>query len=426
LPTLPPIQDGIPDVFIEGQELDFGHVARAGGGDDLVDDDVSSNDDENTNNNDPFDDDDDDDDEDSNGLDYSSDDDDNNLRFDADLEEFKLVDFADPNPGKKMPVDRRRYKDGPSPPDYSVMSSVEKSIAKEAYNRDRRKWVDQRRKKRVNSLAEIELNWTGVCTATLHTINEVENGTRLAVGQTFLNRDLIKIRTAEEANLHGIYVTILKSSKFTFCSSGIGFGVSATNSESSGWKITKCIIREGDTGGDVLANAASTGRSPFHAEWLIPIIMPTIAETPMASNMMLRAILKPYVKEAFLTDGIVQVAWTTARKLLFGIPSENVIYTHHVANRLREQGHHVSIKYTTRKEALKNIDRLVVSEELLRLKAKNETLSMEERHSFVVNWKKANKSLLVSPLGSTKHHLRFVHGVFFALSFSTRTVPELQ
>ena len=303
------------------------------------------------------------------------------------------------------------------------MSSVEKKIAKEAYDIDRRKWIDQRRKKRVNSKAEIELNWTGVCTSTLRTMNEVENGTRLAVGQTFPNRDLITLRTAEEANLRGIYVTILKSSKFTFCSSGVGFYVSATNSESSGWKISKCITREGDTGVDVLENVASTGRSPIRAQWLIPIIHLTIAEAPMASNQMLRAILKPYAKEAFL---ILQVARTTARKFLFGTPLENVKYTQHVANRLREQGHHVSIKYTTGKVTIKNVERLVVSEELLRLKALNETMSVEERRTFVLNWKKENKQLLVSQLGSKKDNLKFVHGVFFAPSFSTRTVPELQ
>jgi hypothetical protein len=252
-PSLPPIYDGIPDVFIEGQKLDFGQGAGARGGDDLVDDDVcSKNDDENTNNDVAFDDDDDDEDsnyygngkdDDPNGLDYSSDDDDNNLRFDADLEEFELVDFADPNRGKKTPVDRRRYKDGPSPPDYSVMSSVEKKIAKEAYDIDRRKWIDQRWKKRVKSKAEVELDWTGVFTSTLRTMKEVEDGTRLAVGQTFPNRDLIVLWTAEEANLRGIHVTILKSSKFTFCSSGVGFYISATNSESSGWKISKCSTR---------------------------------------------------------------------------------------------------------------------------------------------------------------------------------------
>ena len=87
-----------------------------GGGRACLDDDVSFNDN-------ALDDDDDEEDyengkdDDPNGLDYSSsDDDNNNLRFDADLEEFELVDFSDPNRGKKTPVDRRRYKDGPSPP----------------------------------------------------------------------------------------------------------------------------------------------------------------------------------------------------------------------------------------------------------------------------------------------------------------------
>jgi hypothetical protein len=262
-------------------------------------------------------------------------------------------------------------------------------------------------------------------------MKEVEDSPCLAVGQTFPNRDLIVLRTTEEANLCGIYVTIVKSSKFTFCSSGVGFYISATNSESSGWKISKCSTREGDTGVDVLANAnpdgaASTGRSPFRAQWLIPIIQSTIAKAPMASNMMLRAILKPYAKKAFLTDGIIQVARTTARKLIFGTPSKNVKYTHHVANCLRKQGHHVLIKYTTRKETIKNVEPFVVCEELLRLKAKNETIMVEERRTFVLNWKKANKYLLVSQLGSKKECLRFVHGVFFAPSFSTKTVPQLQ
>ena len=146
----------------------------------------------------------------------------------------------------------------------------------------------------------------------------------------------------------------------------------------------------------------------------------------MASNMMLIAILKPYAKEAFLTNGILQVARTTARKLIFRTSSENVKYTLHVANCLCKQGHHVLIKYTTRKETIKNVEHLVVSEELLRLKAKNETMSVEECCTFVLNWKKANKYLLVSQIGSKTQCLRFVHGVFFALSFSMRTVPELQ
>ena len=43
----------------------------------------------------------------------------------------------------------------------------------------------------MKSKAEVGLDWTGVCTSTLWTMKEVEDGTRLAVGQTFPNRDLM-------------------------------------------------------------------------------------------------------------------------------------------------------------------------------------------------------------------------------------------
>jgi hypothetical protein len=67
-----------------------------------------------------------------------------------------------------------------------------------------------------------------------------------------------------------------------------------------------------------------------------------------------------------------------------------------------------------------------MSEELLCLKAQNETMSVEERRTIVLNWKKADEYLLVSQLGSKTQRLRFVHGMFFAPSFSTKTVPQLQ
>jgi hypothetical protein len=58
---------------------------------------------------------------------------------------------------------------------------------------------------------------------------------------------------------------------------------------------------------------------------------------------------------------------------------------------------------------IKNIKRLVVSsEELLRLKANNETLSAEECRNFVQTWKREHKDLLVSQLGSKNQCLGFV------------------
>ena len=131
----------------------------------------------------------------------------------------------------------------------------------------------------------------------------------------FPSREIILLWTVEEANLCRIYVTILKSSKYTFHSSGARFCISATNSES-------CSTREGDIGEDVLApdnpdNAATSHRSPFCAKWLIPLIHSTIAKAPMASSIMLRAILKPYAKAYVLTDALLQVARCEARGYLW-------------------------------------------------------------------------------------------------------------
>ena len=134
-----------------------------------------------------------------NGLDCSSEDDDDNLIFDADLEEFELVDFANPNGGNKD--DRRCYKDGPLPPDYLGMSYIEKNLAKDEHNIIGRKWIDQQQKLRLKCIAEVDIDWTGVGTSTLRTMNKVEDGTHLAVGQMFPSREIILLWTVEEANL---------------------------------------------------------------------------------------------------------------------------------------------------------------------------------------------------------------------------------
>lgn len=157
-PCLPPLWGfGIPNASIhDGQELDFGRGAAVGGraAEDDCDDgfsefvevvDDKDNDDDFTEDVgcDEVDDDSQSDyhdagggDDDSKGLDYSSEDDDNNLLFDDDIEAFELVDRSDPKGGKReKTLDRRRYRDGPSPPDYTGMSDYEIKIAKDEYEK---------------------------------------------------------------------------------------------------------------------------------------------------------------------------------------------------------------------------------------------------------------------------------------------------
>ncbi len=146
----------------------------------------------------------------------------------------------------------------------------------------------------------------------------------------------------------------------------------------------------------------------------------------MASNKMPKAILLPYAKPYTLTDGLIQGARLEARKEIFGSPKENVHYTLHVKNALLAQGHHVSVKLTERKETVKNVQRLVVPEELMRLKMLNQTMGAAERKDFGKKWIKDNTDLLVSQLGPRNQGSNFVHGILFAPSFTKATVPHLQ
>ena len=90
------------------------------------------------------------------------------------------------------------------------------------------------------------------------------------------------------------------------------------------------------------------------------------------------------------------------------------------------QGHHVIVQITNRKETIKNIQRLVVAEELLRLKATKQSMSVNDRKTFAADWLHKHEDLLVSQIGSKTEGFQFVHAVFFAPSFTTATVPHLQ
>ena len=188
-----------------------------------------------------------------NCLDYSTDEDDADIYiFDPHLEEFELVDFVDPNKGSKKNRERRGNVGGPQPPDYSTMNPVDKKVAESDFIQERRRWCSKQRRSRMTNLSAGVTDFTGVLTETLRTMQQVEEGTPLLVGQSFPSRDIIMLWSAEEANMCGIHVIVHKSDKHTFKAYGNQFYVNGSNSESGGWKITACQTREGDAGDDVL------------------------------------------------------------------------------------------------------------------------------------------------------------------------------
>ena len=53
---------------------------------------------------------------------------------------------------------------------------------------------------------------------------------------------------------------------------------------------------------------------------------------------------------------------------------------------LEKDGHVVELMYTSRKDTLRNVEHLVIGEELIRLKSEtNGTLNTDERHQFGAN-----------------------------------------
>jgi hypothetical protein len=144
-------------------------------------------------------------------------------------------------------------------------------------------------------------------------------------------------------------------------------------------------------------------------------------------NKNLKQFLSVYGKDHVLSDSILQEARSEAKAQLFGEADKNFQYSEGTKTYLQRSGHTVELKYTSRKETLCNIERLVVSEELLHLKAKdNSTLNKEGRRRFWDNWKEENYDLLVNQLGYKTAKGCFLHGEFYAPSFSKATVPELQ
>ncbi len=125
-----------------------------------------------------------------------------------------------------------------------------------------------------------------------------------------------------------------------------------------------------------------------------------------------------------IIDSILKEARTEAKVQLFGVA---VKFAEGMKSELEKEGHVVELVYTNRKDTLKNIERLVVGEELIRLK--NETsgcLDREEHRQFWSLWKTDHYTLLVNQLGFKTQDSRFFHGVFFTPSFTKTTVPKLQ
>jgi hypothetical protein len=323
-------------------------------------------------------------------LSYSSAEDDED--YDDNLEmTARRIDYSDSNRVRHGRRQTNFIPGGPKPPKYNGMNEVEKAMAKQEYKRERKKITDGLRFKRLREQIENfdAEGFSGCLTLGLHTMVDVQK-CRLEVNHNFPDKEILVLRVAKEANLRGINFVCTRSDLREFKCTGPRFCVIAHHSERLGWFVSVANIREcdefgGEHGGCVIDVDAVPEKltSSFRTKWVVPLILSIIVDSPAVSNKNLRHQLSAYGKEHLLTDSILQEARSDAKAQLFGIAAENVKYAEGMKTELEKEGHIVNLMYTNRKETLRNVEHLVVGEELLRLKATtNGTGDEEEAEVF--------------------------------------------
>ena len=170
-------------------------------------------------------------------------------------------------------------------PNYDGMSVAKTQEAKQTYLTQQKKFRDGLRQERLragkgSAFEDNDYSWD--LTPTLRTMRAVSLSS-LKLGQNFL---------AEEANYRVILFHTDKSDAMKmYCRGSGSFLVYATNSDTSGWTITRCQVLNKNNEHNMTVSSPTVPptntklpRSPYKAAMIVPLIAKNIADTPMASN----------------------------------------------------------------------------------------------------------------------------------------------
>jgi hypothetical protein len=136
---------------------------------------------------------------------------------------------------------------GPPRPDTEDMTAVGAAMAIADWRVTRKAFRDKQTRllRKSTGSTVSDLVFTGVLNERLRTMTEVED-TPLKVDDTFPSKEILLIRTAEEANFAGCSTSAKRSDDRRLHIIGIPhswFCMSATFSPSYGWKVTRCDTR---------------------------------------------------------------------------------------------------------------------------------------------------------------------------------------
>ena len=353
--------------------------------------------------------------------------------------------------------------DAPVKPDYDGMSPKRKRAAQKEYQRERKKYTDKMlrmRRKAAGGKALLAHNieYSGDNTSTLRPMRTVLSS-RLENGDTFVDKDILKLRIAEEANLRRIQIRWKRSDLTQVIAVGEDFFVSASLNQKKGWVVKQAQVRDGDDGVAIPAVPDSDDdseddddseysdddgtddegddddkvtmkklRTPMTSKWLVPLIKSAITAKPGCSNSDLHHILAPYCRCYALTRSILQSARSMAREAVFGSPAINAQYIFALKEELEKRGNHVDIMLTNHAEALRRLKLVVISDEIQRRKDNDEPVLLDKAEAameFIVDWSENNKDFIVRHFGTENDNFQFITGILFAPS-TVRTCEILQ
>jgi hypothetical protein len=171
-------------------------------------------------------------------------------------------------------------------------------------------------------------------------------------------------------------------------------------------------------------------RSPFLAQWFVPLIELIIKLCPNSSNKGLKEVLKVYANDYAMTKSILQKARTLACKEVFGEARVNAKYILALQDELELRGHFVEVILTNRQDAIHWMMLAVLAEEVRRRKATkqkySDIINPHGARQFCIQWNRDNEDFINEHFGRVEDNWRFVRVILFAPSTSKRSAPALQ
>ncbi len=163
--------------------------------------------------------------------------------FQDDVEEEDMTYYCSVRKGSGRPL---LMDGGPPRPDTEDMTAVGAAMAINDWRVTRKAFRDKQTRLRKSMGSTVsDLLFPGVLNERLRTMTEVEDSP-LKVEDTFPSKEILLIRTAEEANFSGCSTSAKRSDDRRLQIIGkphLWFSVSATFSPSYGWKVTRSDTR---------------------------------------------------------------------------------------------------------------------------------------------------------------------------------------